>query len=264
MIVFILACTPSTPPEPVPPRDPAPEVVAEWPNEGAPLKVPLIEAASGTSKVRLFLSAGHGAPGNAGNTGVECQREEDFALTATRDLADRLRATGRFEVTEARTGADRPTYSARLAHLNTSGADLFIEIHSDARGDTPETVGTSPDGHPCLRQDEAPGVAVLLRDEGPLKGARLRLARSVAKALADAGFAMFDGVEYKDLYEHDPTAGVFLDRRGLMMLRRPEVPSIIIETHHARDPREVARWKEPRTYEAFAAAVGVGVLNAVP
>ena len=46
------------------------------------------------------------------------------------------------------------------------------------------------------------------------------------------------------------------------MLRRPRIPSVIIETHHALDFEEVARWREERTLEAFAAAVAQGVVDA--
>jgi N-acetylmuramoyl-L-alanine amidase len=45
------------------------------------------------------------------------------------------------------------------------------------------------------------------------------------------------------------------------MLRRPRVPSVIIETHHALDFEEAERWKEPRTLEAFAAAVAQGLVD---
>ena len=41
------------------------------------------------------------------------------------------------------------------------------------------------------------------------------------------------------------------------MLRRPAMPSVIIETHHAWHPDEWARWQEENTRLAFAFAVGV-------
>jgi N-acetylmuramoyl-L-alanine amidase len=40
------------------------------------------------------------------------------------------------------------------------------------------------------------------------------------------------------------------------------MPSVIIETHHALDLEEVARWREERTLEAFAAAVTQGLVDA--
>ena len=41
------------------------------------------------------------------------------------------------------------------------------------------------------------------------------------------------------------------------------MPSVIIETHHAWDFQEPARWKEPRTLEAFSAAVVQGLVDAL-
>jgi N-acetylmuramoyl-L-alanine amidase len=69
-----------------------------------------------------------------------------------------------------------------------------------------------------------------------------------------------------NLYDGDPEQpGVFVDRHEpgyrIMMLRRPRIPSVIIETHHALDFEEVERWKEPRTLEAFSAAVAQGLVD---
>jgi N-acetylmuramoyl-L-alanine amidase len=36
---------------------------------------------------------------------------------------------------------------------------------------------------------------------------------------------------------------------------------VIIETHHALDFEEAERWKDPRTLEAFAAAVAQGLVD---
>jgi N-acetylmuramoyl-L-alanine amidase len=51
--------------------------------------------------------------------------------------------------------------------------------------------------------------------------------------------------------------------RRIHVLRRPRVPSVIIETHHALDFEEAARWKEERTLEVFAAAVAQGLVDAL-
>jgi N-acetylmuramoyl-L-alanine amidase len=45
-------------------------------------------------------------------------------------------------------------------------------------------------------------------------------------------------------------------------LKASSVPTIIIETHHALDPVEVARWDELKTADAFALAVAQGLLDA--
>ena len=49
----------------------------------------------------------------------------------------------------------------------------------------------------------------------------------------------------------------------IFVLRKPPMPSVIIETHHALDFEEVARWREERTLESFAAAVTQGMVDAL-
>jgi len=81
--------------------------------------------------------------------------------------------------------------------------------------------------------------------------------------MAGAGFLPYGGADYAGLYDLDPVPGVFLDRRVLYMLRRPTMPSVILETHHGLDAEERARWEEERTREAFADAVAAALLTAL-
>jgi N-acetylmuramoyl-L-alanine amidase len=77
--------------------------------------------------------------------------------------------------------------------------------------------------------------------------------------MEEAGFMPYRGAAYSGLYEPDAAQpGVFVDRhppdQRIFVLRRPSMPSVLIETHHALDAREAARWTEPATLDAFAAA----------
>lgn len=235
-----------------------------WPEPGTELVPPVIEVPDGFGPETVFLVAGHGAPGNDGNLGSACTREQDFTLDATERLADLLDATGVFTAVRARRGAARPTYRARVAHLERSGATAMIELHSDARADAPYANAVSPDGETCWRDDGEPGFTVLVRTRGaakPLADERLALARSLARALTDAGFPPWVGDNYGSLYDADDVPGVWLDRRNLFMLRTPKVPSVIVETHNAMDGREVVRWEEDDTHDVFGRAVISGLLS---
>ena len=233
-----------------------------WPAPGLVFHHPILTVPPDLGRPSVFIVAGHGAPGNRGNVGWRCQAEEAFTLDAASDLADRLAMLGIFDVTEARTGTTRPSYTARLRHLARSGADVAVELHSDARGSGQEVAGLTLDHRPCWRNDDAPGVSVLVSDQGPaaLNADRLALARHVADALGEVGFGLYDQ-GYGDQYDADSTPGVFLDRRGLRMLRRPGVPSILIETHNALDGRETQRWNEAATRDAFARAMTEALLR---
>ncbi|TNE92550.1 MAG: hypothetical protein EP330_00995 [Deltaproteobacteria bacterium] len=109
-----------------------------------------------------------------------------------------------------------------------------------------------------LRNDAQPGFTVLFNEGEPLGPQRRQLARDLAASLTAAGFLPYTQ-GYGELYDADDVPGVYVDRRGLKMLRTPEVPSVIIETHHALDPAEVACWKRPETHASFAQAVSAGI-----
>jgi N-acetylmuramoyl-L-alanine amidase len=247
---------------------PAPEPAAlpAWPAPGASLTVPPLTVPKGFRKKRIYLDAGHGYRGNRGNSSVTCEEEADFTLRVAEDLARRLEATGRFTVRLSRKAGQEVSYKTRVSEAESWGADAFVSLHSDARGEA--FWWEAAPGQRCLRQDTTPGFSVLWADDTaePLKTRRVTLARALASRMGLAGFLPYNGVDYVNLYDGDPEhPGVFVDRHEpgyrIMMLRRPRIPSVIIETHHALDFEEAERWKEPRTLEAFAAAVAQGLVD---
>ena len=143
-----------------------------------------------------------------------------------------------------------------------------MSVHSDVRR-RPDRWSPSP-GKSCPVSYEAPGFSVLYSDEGGAAKASPRrlLAQAAARRLTEVGLPAHDGSEYAPSYEADPIqAGVFIDRhapeRRIFVLYMPSMPSILIETHHALDPREAQRWSEPATMDAFAAATAAALVDAL-
>jgi len=244
-------------PPPVAPRAP------EWPEAEAAFDHPVIVSPSGFTRQTVFVNAGHGNGRRTGNLGAWCTRESDFTLRAADHLAGLLDATGHFDVVRARSGVQRPSYGARIRHLQRSGATAMIELHSDVRAEAMVDNGTSEEGHTCWRDDSEPGFTVLVDDRtAPEEAAnRLALAREIAQAMTAAGFLPWVGDNYDGLYERDEVDGVWRDRRGLYMLRNAPVPAVIIETHNAKDGLETLRWEEERTHDAFGRAILVALFR---
>ncbi len=237
-------------------------VPAAWPAPDATLHAPQLPSTP-AHKIRVFVDAGHGAPDNEGNHGCSCQAEQDHTLRVAQHLAFVLAATGRFEVKLSRT-TDFPRYQARIAAAEAWRADVIISLHSDARGEAHGFPGA--DGGTCWRNPDAPGIAVLWNDEGPAFSAREKLGRAVGTRLREAGFPAYSGIDYGDLYRHDDhEPSGWIDTRPMKkrvyFLRASAIPTVIIETHHALDVLEVARWEELATVDAFAFAVGAAVLD---
>ena len=85
-------------------------------------------------------------------------------------------------------------------------------------------------------------------------------------ALIQAGFPPYGGEEYGGPLPHrDRAQGLFINdetsAQRIWFLRKLAVPTVIIETHHALDYEEVARWREMRTRNLFAFAVAKGLLD---
>ena len=214
---------------------------------------------------RVFLDAGHGAPQNTGNVSAFCVDEQDFTARVAAHLAARLQGTGRFEVKLSRAGGALVDYRSRVAEAESWGADVFLSLHSDVRGAPDRWSPTT--GASCPIALDGVGFSILLSDEGTaeLTARRLSLARSTARALEAIGLPAYDGSGYSE-YEGDREApGVFFDRhlpdQRIFVLRKTHMPAILVETHHAIDPREAARWDEPETLDAFASAIAVALAS---
>lgn len=257
--------------EPAPPEaEVAPERPAEapaWPAEGAPLTVLEVQVPEGFAKRRVYIDAGHGAPSNTGAEGAYCQVEQEFTLRAADELARRLRDTGAFEVRVSRSADEQPTYPERIAAAN-EWADVMISLHYDARLAAKASTWSPEEGQTCRYNEGEHGFSVLYSDEGEtaLAARRRALAVELAEELTKAGFPPYLGDDYVGLYTLDPDRpGAWVDRheprRRIMMLRRPQVPSVIVETHQSLDREEVLRWQEERTFDAFGAAVAVALID---
>lgn len=239
-------------------------LLAAWPADTANLLQPDLSSLPQAWKVRVFVDAGHGAPNNVGNRGCYCQEEQVHTLAVAKFLAAALAATGRFEVSVSRDGTETPRYQARLAAARAWRADLIISLHSDARGHAFPVRQAS--GEVCWENPDAPGFSVLWNDEGPAFPAREGLGRALGARLREAGFLAYHGEDYAQLYRQDAVEpSGWIDKRPkkkrVYFLRGSAIPTAIIETHHALDVDEVARWNEKRTLEVFSSAVAAAILD---
>lgn len=250
-------------PQPEPPdaRTPAAEVVATppppWPEAGAPLIAPELHLPEGWVPRRVFVDPGHGVGQNQGNRSARCEPEAEVMMALAEVTAAVLQETGAFEAMLSREAGEQVSYTARMRRAQRWEAEAFVSLHSDAR--SPYT----QDDSGCNVNNSDPGFSVLYSDEGPMAADRRTLAARLAGRLASAGFLPYTGRDYAGSYEGGD--GVFVDRhppqQRIMFLRRPSMPSVIIETHHALDARAVARWKEPETARVFAMALAAGLID---
>lgn len=241
--------------------------LSRWPGERATLVRASATFPPGFGVARVVLDPGHGAANNRGNTSSFCVDEQDAMMALADALRVRLAATGHLEVRLAREPGELVGYAQRLDDAEAWRADAFISLHSDVRGRIDRW---SPEpGRSCPIALDAPGFAVLYSDEGEraLTTSRLALGRALARHMTRAGFLPYGGAGYAGLYGADEEPGVFVDRHApeqrIFVLRRAAMPSILVETHNALDPREASRWAEGDVLDAFAAAVAAALAEAL-
>lgn len=253
-----VACAP--PPPPTVPHPalalPTPEPHA-WPSPAVVLTPP---PPPPRLPFAVAIDPGHGTKSNRG--AISSFGEEECRHTAWfSGILGRHLEPG-FRVHLLRAADPGPSYEARVERANALGVAALVSIHADARGAVGEW---SPrEGEVWRIATSSPGFAILWSGQGELGPERERLAQAIATHLAEAGFLPYDGADYTGLYEtHAVTPGVFRDLRGLYVLRRPLVPSVIVETHNALDPHEVARFAEPGVADVYAAAIAAGLASFV-
>ena len=170
---------------------------------------------------RVIIDAGHG--GSDPGAVFEGRQEKDDALRLALAVGRILENAG-VEVMYTRVTDvfDSPLEKAQMA--NRSGADYLISIHRNAM----PTPGT------------ASGIVSLVYEKG---GTAELLGSNINRQLAGVGF--------EDL-------GV-IERPGLILLRRSQMPAVLVEAGFIDNPQDNERFDE--SFQEIAQAIADGVLR---
>ena len=215
----------------------------------------------------IAIDAGHGGqdPGARGSAG---SREKDITLRIARELARQVNATAGLKAYLTRDTDVFIPLDQRYRKARAAKADLFVSIHADAF--------TNPAAHGSsvfvLSQRGASSQAarwlanqensadlvggVRLRDrENTLASVLLDLSQSATmKASEDMANHVLQGL--KGLGKtHKP----HVERANFVVLRSPDVPSMLVETAFITNPDEERRLNDPAHQSRLARAILDGV-----
>jgi N-acetylmuramoyl-L-alanine amidase len=255
-----------------PPVAQAPAAVSSYSNPTHSRRVAAEQAAAmlnGQRQVVVAIDAGHGGkdPGSHGPGGT---LEKNVTLDVARKLAEQINRQPGMKAVLTRSGDFYIPLKQRYQIAREHNADLFVSIHADAftnddargssvwvlspRGKTSEAARWLADRE--NRADLIGGTTLDDKDD------------SLAKVLLDLqqGWAMqasdvVAGNVLKALAQLGPTHRGYVERANFVVLRSPDVPSILVETAFISNPAEERRLRDPAHQKKLAEAVMGGVRN---
>ncbi|MGH8162938.1 MAG: N-acetylmuramoyl-L-alanine amidase, partial [Rhodanobacteraceae bacterium] len=217
--------------------------------------------------VVVAVDAGHGGE-DPGAHGADGTLEKNVTLSVARDLAKLIDAQPGMRAVLTRDGDYFVPLKKRYEIARQNKADLFVAIHadaytsSDARGSSVWVL--SPHGKTSEaarwladrenRADLIGGVSLDDKDDTLAsvlldlsQGASIDASQAVAKRVLGA------------LGQLGPTHRGYVERANFVVLRSPDVPSILVETAFITNPDEEQKLRDPDHRQQLADAILKGV-----
>jgi N-acetylmuramoyl-L-alanine amidase len=215
----------------------------------------------------IAIDAGHGGqdPGSIGKRGTF---EKNVTLAIAKRLKDRIdRETGMRAVL-TRDGDYFVPHRERIARARKQQADMFISVHADAYHDRSvvgssvyvlSARGASDESARWLADREnasdlVGGVSLEDKDD-VLKSVLLDLSQGASMS------ASIDAAEkvMNSLYQMGNITRRGVKHAGFLVLKAPDIPSLLVETAFISNPTEEARLLNPKHQQRLAEAIFKGV-----
>jgi len=248
----------------------APVEIPKYSNPTHSRRVAAEQAAAmlnGQRAVVVAIDPGHGGK-DQGAHGPGGTLEKNVTLAVARDLAAEINRQPGMKAILTRDGDYFIPLKERYQIARENNADLFVSIHADSftnddargasvwvlspRGKTSMAARWLADGQ--NRADLIGGISLDDKDDG------------LAKVLLDLqqGWAMHASDEVasnvlKALAKLGPTHRGYVERANFVVLRSPDVPSILVETAFISNPAEERKLRDPAHQKKLAEAVMGGV-----
>ncbi len=215
----------------------------------------------------IAIDAGHGGH-DPGAVGQKRTREKDVALQISRELARRIDAEPGMKAVLVRNADVYIDHRERTAIARRHKADLFVSIHADAvddrraRGASVYALslkGASDEAARQLaRRENASVGGVPLNDKDDvLASVLLDLSQNAAlSASLDVGNRVAQEMG-KVAKMHRKS----VQQAGLLVLKSPDLPSILVETAFISNPAEEQQLRDKRYQGRLSNAILAGVRN---
>lgn len=248
-------------------KPPPNRAVAEIPPRPSKIGLPPIKGSKNPAAPLIVIDAGHGGhdPGSSSTDGET--HEKDIALAIAKEIQAELIQSGKVRVALTRADDRFLVLAERREIARRLGADLFVSVHCDsapshdARGASVYTLSdTSSDrvaAALAARENKADVIngVDLNRETSDVSSILIDLARRETMNVS-SNFATQLQKQLSPLIGLKPNAHKFA---GLMVLKAPDVPSVLIETGYISNEDDLALL----TSTSYRAKIALGLRRAV-
>ncbi|QXP87987.1 N-acetylmuramoyl-L-alanine amidase family protein [Methylococcus capsulatus] len=245
------------------------DVTAARATASRPPQAPVAKAADGPHRKRFVvaLDAGHGGK-DTGALGAGGSQEKDIVLAIARKLEALLNAEPGIRPVMIRQNDEFIDLRQRMERARKEHADLFVSLHADAYND-PHAKGASVftlSEHGATSEaarrladrenaaDRIGGVALQDKDE-VLASVLLDLTQNATLEASDRAAASILQALQKSHAIHQPG----IQKAGFVVLKSPDVPSVLVETAFISNPEEELKLRSPAYQDQIAAALAEGI-----
>lgn len=233
------------------------------------VKLPPIYGPTDPSRPLVVIDAGHGGhdPGAASRGGERQEKELTLALALA--LRDRLVRGGRIRVALTRGDDQFLLLQERYDIARRLGADLFLSIHADAaendtaQGATIYTLSETASDREAARLAARENRSDIINgvDLGAQGGVVNSILIDLSQREAMAQSVAFAELLYREAAAHTPFRSNWHRFASLVVLKAPDVPSILFEAGYITSPQDVARLSSAQgraqTAEGVARAIEI-------
>ncbi|HEX4052341.1 MAG TPA: N-acetylmuramoyl-L-alanine amidase [Steroidobacteraceae bacterium] len=231
--------------------------------------VPAAHAPQTARDVIIAVDAGHGGV-DPGATGPDGTHEKNVTLAIARALAARIDAEPGMRAVLTRDGDYFVPLRDRMERARAAHADLFVSIHADSVRDR------AIDGSSVYILSErgaSSEAARRLADQenaADLKGgislaAQAPELRSVLMDLSQNASMAQSGEAAQDVLGALDRVGAVRKREvqqaAFVVLKSPDVPSMLVETAYISNPGEERRLRDPQEQQRLAGAILSGIAD---
>lgn len=227
----------------------------------------LQQDASGSREIVIAIDAGHGGE-DPGATGRHGTKEKDVVLAIARRLAKLVDRTPGMRAVLVRDGDYYIGLRQRVAKAREERADMFVSIHADAFRDSRargasvfalSQRGASSEAARWLadRENAADLVGgVSLDDKDDVLASvllDLSLTGTIEASLELGGYVLDQLKGIGRVHKHR------VHQAGFVVLKSPDIPSILVETAFISNPAEEGKLRDARHQQRLAESIMGGI-----